>query len=181
MNIHLYTERFIIRDIESYDTDAMFDLDSNPQVHRFLGNNPISRLKEAEDIINNIKEQYQTYGIGRWAIANRDNNELLGWTGFKQEEKLRPEFSYVDLGYRLREKYWGQGIATETALACLNYGFSQLNFEEINACANIDHIASNKILQKIGLKYIEDFEFEGEQIHWYGLKKSEFKSLIPKK
>jgi ribosomal-protein-alanine N-acetyltransferase len=58
----------------------------------------------------------------------------------------------------------------------LNYGFSVLNFKEVNACADIDHVASNRILRKIGLNYIEDFEFEGDALHWYGLKKSEWES-----
>lgn len=177
MKIHLKTKRFIIRDIELEDAEGMFDMDANPNVHRFLGNKPISKPEEALDIIANIREQYQKFDIGRWAITAKNTNEFVGWTGFKREEKLRPECTYVDLGYRLREKYWGRGIATETALACLNYGFKKLNFQEINTCADIDHIASNTVLKKIGLKYIEDFEFEGTQLHWYGLKKSDW--LLP--
>ena len=177
MNIHLQTENFFIRDIEENDLEDMFDMDSNPNVHKFLGNQPISKLQEAKDIITNIKEQYDRFGMGRWAIATKDTNEFIGWTGFKREEKLRPDRVYVDLGYRLREKFWGQGIATETAQACLTYGFNELNLEEIYGCADIYHLASNKILQKIGLKYIEDFEFDGTPLHWYGLNKSEWKSL----
>lgn len=174
MNIHLKTRRFIIRDIEEYGLQGMFDMDSNPNVHKFLGNKPISKLEEAQDMIKNIRGQYEKYGIGRWAIEEKKTKEFVGWTGFKREEKLRPEFTYIDLGYRLKEKYWGQGIGTETALACLNYGFETLCFEEFNACADIGHVVSNRILKKIGLKYIEDFEFEGDKIHWYGLKKPEW-------
>jgi ribosomal-protein-alanine N-acetyltransferase len=174
LKTHFQTKRFNIRDIEEYDLDGMFDLDSNPNVHKFLGNSPIKTLEEAKDMINKIKAQYQKFGIGRWAIADKKSNEFIGWTGFKREEKLRPDRVYIDLGYRLREKFWGKGIATETALACLNYGFETLNYEEIFACADINHKASNRILQKIGLNYIEDFEFEGLFLHWYGLKEAEW-------
>jgi ribosomal-protein-alanine N-acetyltransferase len=156
----------------------MFDLDSNPNVHKFLEKKPISKLEEAEEIIKNIRAQYEKNGIGRWAIEDKSTKAFVGWTGFKQEEKLRPEFTYMDLGYRLREQFWGRGIATETALACMNYGFETLHFREINACADIDHIASNKILKKIGLNYIEDFYFEGIKLHWYALKKSEWKNTL---
>ena len=176
MKIHFQTERFVIRDIEDYDLDGMFEMDSNPNVHKFLGNKPITKPEKAEEIIKNIKWQYEKVGIGRWAIADKNSDEFIGWTGFKREEKLRPDRVYIDLGYRLREKYWGQGIATETALACLDYGFKNLNFQEIYACADIDHNASNKILKKIGLKYIEDFEFEGDKLHWYGIKLTEWKT-----
>lgn len=166
MNIHLQTKRFNIRDIEESDLEGMYDMDSNPKVHQFLGNSPIQTRGEAKLMIENIRDQYIKNGIGRWAIADKNNNELIDWTGFKQEEKLRSDRTYIDIGYRLREKYWGKGIATETALACLHYGFEKLNFKELFACANIDHVASNKILQKIGLKHIEDFEYDGIQLHW---------------
>jgi ribosomal-protein-alanine N-acetyltransferase len=169
VKIHLQTERFNIRDIEASDLDGMFDLDSNPNVHKFLGNSPIKTREEAKDMINNIRAQYQKFGIGRWAIADKESDEFIGWTGFKREEKLRPDRVYIDLGYRLREKFWGQGIATETALACLRYGFETLNFNEIYGCADINNMASNKILRRIGLQYIEEFEFEGEKLYWYGI------------
>lgn len=171
MNILFQTNRFTIRNIEKYDAEAMFDMDSNPKVHEFLGKKPISSLKEAEDMIQNIQWQHKQFGIGRWAIADKNTNEFIGWTGFKREEKLRPDRVYVDLGYRLREKYWGQGIATETALACLDYGFKRLNFQNIYACTDFDNTASNKVLKKIGMTYLEDFEFEGIRLHWYGIKK----------
>jgi ribosomal-protein-alanine N-acetyltransferase len=174
LNIHLETERFLIRNIETYDAEAMFEMDSNPKVHKYLGNKPITKIEEAKEIIKNIREQYEKFGIGRWAIATKDTNEFVGWTGFKREEKLRPDRVYIDLGYRLREKFWRQGIATETARACLEYGFETLNYDEIFACADVDNLASNKILKNIGFQYIEDFEFEGIKIHWYGINAQEW-------
>jgi ribosomal-protein-alanine N-acetyltransferase len=178
MKIHLQTKRCIIRDIEESDLEGMFDLDSNPNVHKYLGNSPISTRKEAQEIIANIREQYKKFGIGRWAIEDKATGDFIGWTGFKREEKLRPDRVYIDIGYRLREKFWGKGIGTETALACLNFGFETLNFEEVCGCADTDHIASNNILRKIGLNYIEDFTFEGDNLHWYTLKKSEWNSNL---
>ncbi len=175
MKIHLETERCIIRDLEESDLDGMFDLDSNVNVHKFLGKNPIKTKDEALEIIKNIRGQYKDFGIGRWAIEDKATNDFIGWTGFKREKKLRPDRVYIDIGYRLREKFWGKGIGTETALACLKYGFETLSFDEVCGCADIDHTASNAILRKIGLQYIEDFEFKGISLHWYALKKSEWK------
>ena len=174
MKIHLQTKDFITRDIEEDDLEGMFDLDSNSRVHKYLGENPIKTKDQARDIIKNIREQYDTNGIGRWAIEDKKTGEFIGWTGFRLEGKLRPDREYIDIGYRLREKFWGKGIATETALACLKYGFETLNYDKICGCAEIEHIASNKILQKIGLKYIEDFKFEKHNLHWYVLTQEEW-------
>ena len=63
------------------------------------------------------------------------------------------------------------GIGTEAAIASLKYGFEKLELQEINACAHIDNIASNKILQKIGMQQLETFSFDGEEHYWYSIKK----------
>ena len=127
MKIHIETERLIIRDLEAFDAKGIFELDSNPKVHEFLGKNPIKTIEEAEGVINGIRQHYKENGIGRWAIVDKKTNDFIGWTGLKNEQNLRENFSYYDLGFRLRNKYWGKGIATEAAIACLNYGFDTLN------------------------------------------------------
>lgn len=110
------------------------------------------------------------------AIIDKRTKDFIGWTGLKYEQGVRKEFDYYDLGYRLRKKYWGKGIATETAIASLKYGFEQLNLDEIGAAADINHIASNKILRNVGLQYVDEFEFEYEGVphNFYSLKKTEW-------
>lgn len=174
MKIHIETERFLIRDLVIGDTSGMFALDSDAEVHKYLGNNPIQTLEEAKKIITSIRAQYKEYGIGRWAIINKKTNDFVGWTGLKYEQKLRKDFNYYDLGYRLRKNYWGQGIGTETALASLKYGFDQLKLEKICAAADVNNIGSNKILQKIGLKPKGTFYYEDTLCNWYELNKMDW-------
>jgi ribosomal-protein-alanine N-acetyltransferase len=115
--------------------------------------------------------------MGRWAIIDKKTEDFIGWTGLKYEKALRKEFNYYDLGYRLRKKYWGHGIATETAIASLKYGFEKLNLKAIGAAAEVNHIASNKILKKIGLKFIETFDYYGVTHNWYTLSKTDWVAL----
>ena len=58
--------------------------------------------------------------------------------------------------------------------AVLDFGFNKLNIETMCGAAETGNIASNKILQKIGLKYIEQFPCGGEMINWYELKKENY-------
>ncbi|MDC1259519.1 GNAT family N-acetyltransferase [Flavobacteriaceae bacterium] len=155
MKVHIETERLLIRDLEEYDAKGIFQLDSDPDVHEFLGKNPINTIDEAKQVIDFIRNQYVDNGIGRWAIIDKKTDDFIGWTGLKYEQGLRVDFSYYDLGYRLRKKYWGKGIATESAIQSLKYGFEKLDLKEICAAADVDHLVSNKILKKIGLKFIE--------------------------
>ncbi|WP_062061396.1 GNAT family N-acetyltransferase [Aquimarina longa] len=174
MKIHIETERLIIRDLENFDAQGIFDLDSDPEVHEYLGKHPIKTIQEAEEVINFIRNQYLENGIGRWAVIDKKTNDFMGWTGLKYEQKLREDMSYYDLGYRLRKKYWGNGIATETAIESLAYGFDKLNLKKICAAADVNNIASNKVLQKIGLQFIETFDYEGKPHNWYTISKSEW-------
>lgn len=177
MKVHIETERLIIRDLEEYDTKGIFELDSDPDVHEYLGKKPIKTIEEAKQVIGFIRNQYIENGIGRWAIIDKKTDDFIGWTGLKYEQRLRKEFSYYDLGYRLRKKYWGKGIATETATESLKYGFEKLNLKEIGAAAEVTHVASNKILKKVGLKFIETFDYEDVTHNWYTIKKSEWLEL----
>lgn len=167
MKIYIETNRLILREIEVYDLQGIFELDSDPEVHVYLGNKPIKNIQEAKSVISYIRNQYEEDGIGRWAVIDKMTNEFIGWAGLKYEKKVRKEMHYYDLGYRLKKKFWGQGIATETALESLNYGFRKMGLKEIFAGAHIENLASNKVLQKVGLKYLETFEYDKAPHHWY--------------
>ncbi len=169
MTIRFESERFKMRDIDMSDAKDIFELDSNPQVHEFLGNTPINSLDQAKASIAHIEAQYVKNKLGRSAIIDKNTNKFVGWSGLKFEEGLR-EFSYYDLGYRLKKEYWGQGIATETAMASLKYGFEDLKLDEIGGAADVRHIVSNTILKKIGLKFVDTFMYDGVEHNWYNLK-----------
>jgi len=168
---NIETNRLILRPITIEDAQDLFELDSNPKVHIFLGNKPVKTIEESEAIIANVLNQYQNNGVGRLAMIEKSTNQFIGWSGLKYEENLRKEFNYYDLGYRLKEQFWGKGYATEAALASLDYGFKDLKLKEIGATADINHIASNTILKKIGMQHSGAFEFEDDLCNWYTKKK----------
>ena len=167
------TDRFILREILPTDVEGLYELDSDPVVHQYLGNKPVSDRKQIIDVITFIRQQYKDNGIGRWAIIDKKTNEFIGWTGLKFVTNLtNNHVNYYDLGYRLIRKYWGQGIATETAIAALDYAFTILKVEEVFAAASCENIGSNRILQKIGLNIIETFYYEDIKCNWYKIDNS---------
>lgn len=173
MKIHIETERLILRDLEEFDAEGIFALDSDPAVHEYLGKKPISTMQQAQEIIVHVRRQYIENGIGRWAIVDKKTNDFIGWTGLKYEKSIIDE-AYFDLGYRLRQKYWGQGIATETAVESLKYGFNQLGLEEICALAAVGNLGSNRVLQKVGMNLVGPYTLDGEPHHWYRLSKEDW-------
>lgn len=175
MNKVLETERFIIREILPTDVDGMYELHSDPEVHKYLGNSTITNKEKIVEVINYVRKQYIETGVGRWAIIDKRTNEFIGWTGLELvTEEINNHINYYDLGYRLIKRFWGQGIATETAFASLKYAFNNLNADEVFARADCENTGSNKVLKKVGLKFIEKFDLDGIKHNWYKIEKTEF-------
>jgi len=165
--IQIETKRLILRAITQLDAQDFFELDSNPKVHQYLGNKPVITIEESRAMIDTILEQYKTNGIGRLAVIDKNTKLFIGWSGLKYEQNLRSEFDYYDIGYRLKEQFWGMGYATEAAIASLDYGFKDLQLKEICAAAHMNNIGSNTILKKIGMKPSGTFKYEGLEHNWY--------------
>lgn len=162
------TKRLILREMTEKDVMGMYELDSDPEVHRYLGNKPISTEDQALQIIQNVRQQYIERGIGRWSVIDKESDEFIGWAGLKLEQReINGNVDYYDLGYRLKRKFWGLGIGKECAYESLKYGFEKMDLKEIFAAAHIQNQASNKILEGLGLKYLETFKYERAFHNWY--------------
>jgi ribosomal-protein-alanine N-acetyltransferase len=167
-----------MRDILKTDVDGIFELDSDPLVHKYLGNNPIKSRKKAAIIIQFIKQQYKNLGIGRFAAIEKSSGDFIGWSGLKlnigEKEALNGKSDFYDIGYRFIPKYWGKGYATESSLAIMDFGFKTMNLEMICGAAEKENIASNKVLKKIGLKFVNEFTYENIPCNWYELKRNDY-------
>lgn len=169
----IQTSRLILREIEYEDEDALFELDSDPEVHRYVGNNPVQSKEQIRMVIGFIRQQYVDNGIGRWAVVDKNTNELLGWAGLKLfTEAVNKHTNFYELGYRFIKKHWGKGYATEAAKAWVDYGFTTLKQNEIFAMTDVNNLASKNVLKKTGFTLVETFDFNGEPTDWFKISKS---------
>jgi len=162
------TPRLIISEITYDDLRGMFELDSDEEVHKYLGNDLIKSIQESEKIIAFIRQQYLNNGIGRWAMIEKASGNFMGWTGFKFiTETINGQSGYYDLGYRMLPRYWGKGYATESAKACLKYGREILKLKPIYAMTNAENGASKKVLIKTGFTPAGAFMHHDILHHWF--------------
>ena len=174
MAFNIETERLLLRELRNSDLDDMFELDSNPNVHKYLGNKPIKTKTEAQKILDSVLQQYKERGIGRFAVIEKASGTFIGWSGIRlnTEYNMNGYTKYYDVGYRLIERFWGKGYATESGVASINYAFNTMKLPELYATTEISNHASHNALLKIGLQYKNDFFFEEEQLNlrWYNIK-----------
>ncbi|MFC4818347.1 MULTISPECIES: GNAT family N-acetyltransferase [unclassified Flavobacterium] len=169
MNIKLETERLILRPIELTDAEGMFLLDSNPNVHQYLGNHPVKTLEESIGYIENLQNQYKNNGIARFAVILKETGEFIGWSGIKFiTEEENNHINFYEIGYRFREEFWGKGYAYESAKAWYDFAFNELKVDVLYASAHIDNLGSRRILEKIGLNLKNEFIWNNEvPCVWY--------------
>ena len=176
MAFNIETERLRLRELRKSDLESMFELDSNPNVHKYLGNKPIKTKTEAQKILDSVLQQYTERGIGRFAVIEKASGDFIGWSGLRlnTEYNMNGFTKYYDVGYRLIERFWGKGYATESGKASVDYAFNTMKLPELYATTEISNQASHNALLKIGLQYKNDFFFEQEQMNlrWYTIKNS---------
>jgi [ribosomal protein S5]-alanine N-acetyltransferase len=172
MKFYIETERLILRDLLPTDAEGMFELDSDPEVHKYVGRKPVQVIEESRKVIDIIRAQYDTNGIGRWAVIEKATGAFIGWSGLKlMTTEINGYTNYLDLGYRFIKRYWGKGYATETALASIQFAWSELKATDVYGIADVDNTASRNVLEKCGLQFQNIFEYDGDTHAWYELKK----------
>lgn len=147
----LETDRLFFRMFTSNDLNALDAIFSNPNVMKYLGlqGEPMSRTETETALLSMIKH-WERHGYGRWAVISKKDQKLIGCAGLRSYEGI------AELVFLIDEPYWGKGLATETAFACLNYGFETHNFEKIIAFARPRNIASRKVIEKVGMRFVKE-------------------------
>ncbi len=143
----LENERLILRTWLLDDAPRLFEICSDAEVMKYVGTGkPYETVEQADEFLR-WAENYQTEnGFCRWAILLKENQEIIGSCGFARPHGTEE----IELGYLLAKNLWGKGFATEAAEACLQYGFERLKFDEVIAITDLENVASQKVLEKIG-------------------------------
>jgi len=170
MRFYIETERLIMRDLLAEDAEGMFVMDSDADVHKYVGGRPVQTIEQTKSVIDLISAQYESNGIGRWAVIEKSTGSFVRWSGLKLiTEPINGHVNYYDLGYRFVKSAWGRGYATETAHATVQYAWDVMQLNELNAIANIDNAASRRVLEKTGMQQDGTFLYDGSEHVWYEL------------
>jgi len=115
----------------------------------------------------------QHYGISQ----KSRNVEFIGWCGLQ----YLPETEEVEVAYLLGKAYWGKGIATEAAQASLRYGFEDLGLESIVGIVHLENKASQRVLEKLGLTFVEQANYFGMECYRYLIERSSYENASQNK
>ena len=153
----LETERLLLRRFTDDDADNLFELDSDPEVMRFLsGGEPTPRTVIEHDILPRFMHVDERFpGFGFWAAMEKASGDFIGWFSLRPVDDSDP--LEAGLGYRLRRASWGRGYATEGARALIRLSFTELGVTRIIATTYGENLASRRVMEKAGMTFVRTF------------------------
>lgn len=158
------TARLLLRPFTVDDAIEWLPLISQPEILRYTGETPTTRLDEARALLlARPLRDYATYGYGRMACIEKSSGRLIGFSGLK----FVPELGETDVGYRFLPDCWGKGYATESAAALMAAGRREHGLGRIVGQVDPAHHASARVLVKLGMQFEKAFEDAGELLHLY--------------
>jgi len=158
------TERLLVREFVEDDAEAFYAFNSDPEVMRYTGEPPSESVEQVRQLIRDYPD-YREHGYGRWAVVYKPDDRVVGFNGLKYLDELNE----IDLGYRFRTDYWGRGIATESSLAIVRYGFETLGLDQIVGLVMPENTASIHVLKKIGMTQAGTVHFCKTQVQRWTL------------
>ncbi|MCG7339783.1 GNAT family N-acetyltransferase [Staphylococcus sp. ACRSN] len=171
MTVYIETERLRLRDWEEKDLKLFQQMNANPQVRRYFPS--LLSYQRSENDMNKMQKTINQESIGLFAVELKETNGWLGFIGVnyitKDSKYNFEEIPFYEIGWRLIPEVWGNGLATEGAEAVLQYA-KQKGIQEIYAFSTENNTPSRKVMEKIGMKVYDYFEYP-ELSSYHELKK----------
>jgi [ribosomal protein S5]-alanine N-acetyltransferase len=146
------TERLILRLVDRDDLPALFDVNCDPAVTRFLPYSAWQTMDDANDWYERTLKRQETGAAWQFAIVLRATARALGTCLlFNFDEGSRR----AETGYVLGQAYWSKGYASEAMRGLIAYAFGTLDLRRLEAQINPQNLASCALIERLG------FEREG--------------------
>lgn len=168
----LETARLRLRMFTPDDIGELSRITRDPDVMRYIGEgHPLTR-EETDYNLASIIRGFRRRGFGRWAMVHKASGRLLGYCGFST---LSAEEVGVELAYMLARPYWGMGLASEAARACVRYAFETLGLDSLAALTMPGNARSRRLLEKLGMCHERDCRLHGYDCVQYRIRRADFR------
>ncbi len=165
----LHTSRLRLREFTPQDAEALALVLSDPQTMRFY---PAAYDRAGvEQWIERNRRRYRDDGVGLWAmeLTNAEDRtpEVIGDCGIVLQRVEEERF--YEIGYHLRRDFWGQGLATEAAIACRDWGFAHLKTERLISLIRPENLPSRRVAERVGMTVWKEVNWRGVLHYVYSI------------
>ena len=159
----IQTKRLGFRLLQKTDIDYLVVLNNDPDVRQFFPHG-VQNREQTEARMNDFFS-YEEQGLPCFVIFELETNEFVGRCGFGPIET-----GEIEVGYLLHKKFWGNGYASEALTLLLEWAKENINTNYIIAFTPVDHIASERVMQKCGMEHYKNDNAKGVACCFYRIK-----------
>lgn len=155
------TERLVLQPITTRDADFILELYNTPHFIEYIGDKNIRTVEDAENYIQNkFLPQWEKLGYGNYLIIRKSDNKKTGTVGIFSRDGL----DIHDIGFGFLPEFEGKGYGFEAASKIMEKAFADFACTKISAITSKENIASQKLIEKLGLKYQKMVQLPGEDV-----------------
>ena len=145
------TDRLRLRRFTPDDLDVLTAVFARPEVWRYPLNRGLTR-DETAAFLERQMAHWDVCGFGLWLAVPHETSRVIGYVGLSVPMFLPEILPAVEVGWRFDPSSWGQGLATEAALAALREGFETLGLEEITSIPQAENVRSGRVCERLGMR-----------------------------
>ena len=164
------TCRLILRAMTPEDTNPLHRIMGHREVMQYFPRTDSPSRERVARLIGGQLEHWKGRGYGWWALDHLETREFVGWCGLQ----YLPETDEVEVAYLLGKPSWGLGLATEAANASVRFGFVEVGLETIVGLAHPENVASQRVLRKLGMSFVDEAIYFGMAVRRYSLTRASY-------
>lgn len=147
---NLETNRLVLRKLEVSDAEEYFSVLSDPETIKHTRWDLFNTVEDSIAYLIYLEQKYQSRQAFHWGIIEKDSQKLIGRVAFISFDE---ENDRTEIGYVISKHYWNKGFISEAIQELIKYGFNELGVNRIEARCNEDNIGSERVMQKVGMKF----------------------------
>jgi RimJ/RimL family protein N-acetyltransferase len=165
------TERLLLRKPRPADAADLAVAYADPEVVRFIGDGSTATLPEVEEGIQQWLERWESWGMSLLSLERREDGRVLGRAGFLRwdPETWQVGGNETELGWLLAREHWGQGYATEAAVALRDWALTERGLTRLISLIHHANVQSVHVAERIGERYERDVVVRGHPTQLYSL------------
>jgi RimJ/RimL family protein N-acetyltransferase len=148
------TTRLVLRRWREEDRAAFLAIWADPAVWRAIGPGVTGAPYDADYAAGRFDHHtrhWEQHGFGLWAAQERASGEVAGWVGPSHPTYVPELADAVEIGWTLRQPFWGRGLASEGASAALDAAFADLGVDELVSLINSANARSIAVAKTLGM------------------------------
>ncbi len=146
----LETERLVLRAMSLNDAEDMFVYASDPNVARYVTWPAHQSVDDSTGFLRFIEQRYAAGDAYDWGLVLKATGRLVGTCGYVKWNK---NHHVGEIGYALGSDYWGRGLVTEATRKVIDFGFTEMQLNRIEAWCKLENLGSERVMQKVGMQF----------------------------